>query len=68
MSSSATRKSGNMDLHSLYEQLIHLDEIAGQLDPETNARIERQRVALKQQIREIEEDIGVDKNIVRGYN
>lgn len=57
-----------MDLRSLYEQLIHLDEIAGQLDPETNARIEQQRVALKQQIREIEEDIGVDKNIVRGYN
>ena len=35
---------------SLYEQIIYLDEIAGQLDPETNARVDEVRVALKQRI------------------
>ena len=35
---------------SLYEQIIYLDEIAGELDPETNARIDAKRVALKQRI------------------
>jgi len=34
----------------LYEQIIYLDEIAGELDPETNARIDAKRVALKQRI------------------
>lgn len=37
-------------INSLYEQIIHLDEIAGELDPETNARVDAERVALKQQI------------------
>jgi ABC-type dipeptide/oligopeptide/nickel transport system ATPase subunit len=37
-------------INSLYEQIIHLDEIAGQLDTETNARIDAERVALKQRI------------------
>jgi hypothetical protein len=37
-------------INSLYEQIIHLDEIAGQLDPETNARIDAERVVLKQRI------------------
>ena len=37
-------------INSLYEQIIYLDEIAGQLDPETNARIDAERVALKQRI------------------
>ena len=37
-------------VNALYEQIIHLDEIAGELDPESNARIDAERVALKQQI------------------
>ena len=37
-------------INDLYEQIINLDEIAGQLDPETNARIDAERVALKQRI------------------
>ena len=45
-------------INDLYEQLIHLDEIAGQLDPETNARIDAQRVALRQQILHLENTAG----------
>ena len=37
-------------INSLYEQIIYLDEIAGELDPETNARVDAERVALKQRI------------------
>ena len=37
-------------INNLYEQIIYLDEIAGELDPETNARIDAERVALKQRI------------------
>jgi hypothetical protein len=37
-------------LNDLMEELIYLDEIAGELDPETNARIDAERVALKQRI------------------
>ena len=37
-------------IDNLYEQIIYLDEIAGELDPETNARTDAKRVALKQQI------------------
>ena len=37
-------------IDNLYEQIIYLDEIAGVLDPETNARTDAKRVALKQQI------------------
>ena len=37
-------------INDLYERIINLDEIAGQLDPETNARIDAERVALKQRI------------------
>ena len=37
-------------INNLYEQIIHLDEIAGELDPDTNARIDAERVALKQRI------------------
>lgn len=37
-------------INDFYEQIIYLDEIAGQLDPETNAQIDAQRVALKQRI------------------
>ena len=63
-SATATRRTGtDMDLHSLYEELIHLDEIAGELDPETNARIDRRRVALKQQILDLENNPSVDRVI-----
>ena len=37
-------------INSLYEEIVYLDEIAGQLDPESNARTDTQRVALKQRI------------------
>jgi ABC-type transport system involved in cytochrome bd biosynthesis fused ATPase/permease subunit len=37
-----------------YEQLILLDEIAGELDEESNHRIDIQRNQLKQQIKELE--------------
>ena len=41
-------------LDSLYNELIHLDEIAGELDEESNARIDEQRRKLSEQIRELE--------------
>jgi ABC-type phosphate transport system ATPase subunit len=41
-------------LHALYEEVIHLDEIAGELDPESNARIDARRKEIVAQIREIE--------------
>ena len=41
-------------LASLYEELIMLDEIAGELDPDTNARIDAKRIELKKQILEME--------------
>ena len=45
-------------LYSLMDHLIHLDEIAGELDPESNARIDAQRKELKQQIVALEAEIG----------
>ena len=41
-------------LDCLYNELIHLDEIAGELDEESNARIDEQRRKLVEQIRELE--------------
>ena len=41
-------------LDVLYNELIHLDEIAGELDEESNARIDEQRQKLVAQIRELE--------------
>lgn len=41
-------------LAALYEELIHLDEIAGELDPETNAKIDARRTELKREINEVE--------------
>lgn len=41
-------------LDVLYNELIHLDEIAGELDEESNARIDEQRQKLAEQIRELE--------------
>ena len=48
----ATKKIGVEDL---IEQLIMLDEIAGELDPESNQQIDQQRQLLKQQIKELED-------------
>lgn len=44
-----------MDIDNLYEELIGLDEIAGELDDETNRRIDARRAELVRQIKEIEE-------------
>ena len=41
-------------LDVLYNELVHLDEIAGELDEETNAKIDQQRWALYKQIQELE--------------
>jgi hypothetical protein len=41
-------------LDVLYNELIHLDEIAGELDEESNARIDAQRQKLAEQIQELE--------------
>lgn len=41
-------------IEALYEELIHLDEIAGELDPETNAKIDQRRKELKEEILALE--------------
>lgn len=46
-------------LYALKDSLIHLDEIAGELDDESNARIDAQRKALKQEILALEATIGI---------
>ena len=38
----------------LYEELIYLDEIAGELDPESNAKTDARRKEILAEIREIE--------------
>jgi hypothetical protein len=40
-------------LNSLYEELICLDEIAGELSPEDNARVDQRRKALVQMINNV---------------
>lgn len=42
------------DISSLYEELIYLDEVAGELDPESNAKIDAQRQLLVAKIKELE--------------
>ena len=39
-----------MDIGGLYNELIHLDEIAGELDAESNALIDARRKELKAMI------------------
>ena len=41
-------------LNNLYEELIYLDEIAGELDDESNAKIDLRRAELKREIKEVE--------------
>ena len=40
-------------LDALHEELIYLDEIAGELDPESNAKIEARRAELIKEINEV---------------
>lgn len=41
-------------LDSLYEELIYLCEVAGQLDDESNARTDERRKEIKKEIKELE--------------
>lgn len=54
-------------ISDLMEELILLDEVAGELDDDSNAINDRRRAELIKQIKEIEQN-EVDSNIVRGYN
>jgi hypothetical protein len=44
-------------IHALYEELILLDEIAGELDPDSNSRIDRRRKELVAQIQQLEKTV-----------
>lgn len=44
-------------IESLYEELIHLDEIAGELDDESNRKIDEQRSKIKLQLEELGETL-----------
>jgi len=54
-------------VNDLMEELILLDEIAGELDAKSNAINDRRRAELVRQIKQIEQN-EVDSNIVLGYN
>jgi ABC-type phosphate transport system ATPase subunit len=41
-------------INELMEELIYLDEIAGELDPESNAKIDQRRNEIKAEIKEIQ--------------
>lgn len=42
-------------VEDLYEELIYLSEIAGELDPESNRRIDVRRNQIKQELRDLGE-------------
>lgn len=44
-------------IESLYDDLVHLDEITGELDPESNRKIDEQREKIVQQLRNLGERI-----------
>jgi hypothetical protein len=44
------------NFYSLLEELVYLDEIAGELDPESNQQINQRRTVLKARILEIDPD------------
>jgi len=44
-------------IHALYEELILLDEIAGELDTDSNSRIDRRRKELVAQIQQLEKAV-----------
>lgn len=54
-------------IESLYEDMICLCEIRGELDSDGNAATERRIEEITRQLRELGE-LDVDSNIVRGYN
>lgn len=56
-----------MNINDMMEELIQLDEIAGEMDEETNRRIDARRDELKSAIERFGEK-EVDSNIVLGYN
>lgn len=63
-----TRRIGaKMNINDMMEELIQLDEIAGEMDEETNRRIDARRAELKSAIERFGEK-EVDSNIVLGYN
>lgn len=47
----------NSKLDRLYEELIHLDEIAGELDDESNAKIDARRAELKKEMKKLESSL-----------
>ena len=51
-----------MSISDLYEELIHLDEIAGELDAESNALINVRRIELKAMI-----DAGETRRLQSSY-
>lgn len=51
-----------MDIGGLYNELIHLDEIAGELDAESNALIDARRKELKAMI-----DAGETRRLQSSY-
>ena len=40
-------------INDLYEELVYLDEIAGELDPETNAKIDARRKEILEEIKDL---------------
>jgi hypothetical protein len=44
------------EINAIYEELIYLDEIAGELDPSSNAKIEARRSQLIEELRILEND------------
>lgn len=44
-------------LDALFEELILLDEVAGQLSPADNARIDQRRREVREQINELREQL-----------
>lgn len=43
------------DIHCLYEELIYLDELSGQLDPETNQAMDHRRCQIQLEIQRLTE-------------
>lgn len=48
-------------IKTLHNELHNLDEIAGQLDPESNAKIDLQRAEIVQQIQDLEKYVAYKK-------
>jgi hypothetical protein len=44
-------------IESLYEELINLGEIAGELDPESNRQIDKRRAQIKQELIDLGEKL-----------